>query len=304
MAAAAMTHDGTALRDRLGGELDRLLARPLAPGLHIVATPIGNLGDITVRALATLAAADIVYCEDTRHSRTLFSHFALGQPLRPYHEHNAESERPRILARLAAGERVALISDAGTPLISDPGYKLARAAIEAGHLVHALPGPCAAIAALTVAGLPTDCFLFAGFLPPRTGQRQSRLQALATVPATLIFYEAPTRVGEALADMAAALGDRTCVIARELTKLHEEVRRGTLATLSLELAGIDLKGEVVIVVAPPGTAEVGDAEIMAALQVALADQSTRDAVRQVTEQLAVARSRVYSMATKLQQGSN
>ncbi len=212
-----------ALAERAAAELARLLGKPLAPGLYIVATPIGNLGDITLRALATLAAADVVYCEDTRHSRTLITHFGLEAKLRPYHEHNAEHERPRILERLAAGERVALISDAGTPLISDPGYKLARAAIAAGHSVVALPGPCAAIAALAVAGLPTDCFLFAGFLPARSGQRRTRLKELRDVPATLVFYEAPTRVAEALGDMLAVLGDRACAIARELTKLHEEV---------------------------------------------------------------------------------
>jgi len=291
-----------ALAERAAAELARLLGKPLAPGLYIVATPIGNLGDITLRALATLAAADVVYCEDTRHSRTLITHFGLEAKLRPYHEHNAEHERPRILERLAAGERVALISDAGTPLISDPGYKLARAAIAAGHSVVALPGPCAAIAALAVAGLPTDCFLFAGFLPAKSGQRRTRLQELRDVPATLVFYEAPSRVAEALGDMAAVLGDRACAIARELTKLHEEVRRGTLASLSTDIGGGELRGEIAVVIGPPLKAEISDADITAALVEALRSQSTRDAVRSVSEHLAVPRSRVYNLATLIEQG--
>jgi 16S rRNA (cytidine1402-2'-O)-methyltransferase len=289
-----------ALAARVAAEAARLLEKPLAPGLHVVATPIGNLGDITLRALATLAQADVVYCEDTRHSRTLFAHFGIAVPLRPYHEHNADQERPRILQRLAASERVALISDAGTPLISDPGYKLARAAIADGHVVTALPGPCAAIAALTIAGLPTDCFLFAGFLPARSGQRQTRLQALRDVPATLVFYEAPTRVGQTLGDMLAVLGDRPAVIARELTKLHEEVRRGPISQLIAATDGEPQRGEIAILVAPPLAGDVSDAEINSALAQALATQTTRDAVRSVAERLAVSRSRVYNLATLIE----
>jgi 16S rRNA (cytidine1402-2'-O)-methyltransferase len=287
----------TGTQQRIAVEVARLAARPLEPGLHIVATPIGNLGDITLRALATLGQADVVYCEDTRHSRTLFSHFGLAAKLRPYHEHNGEAERPRILQRLASGERVALISDAGTPLISDPGYKLTRDVIAAGHAVFAAPGPCAAIAALAVAGLPTDSFMFAGFLPARSGQRKSRLQELATIPATLIFYEAPTRVAEALIDMADVLGDRPCVVARELTKLHEDVRRGTIAGLAKTIGNESLRGEVAIVVGPPLEAEITDEMIMAALAAAMKTGSTRDAVRSVTEGLGVPRSRVYNLAT-------
>jgi 16S rRNA (cytidine1402-2'-O)-methyltransferase len=289
-----------ALAERAGAEIGRLLARALPPGLHIVATPIGNLGDITLRALVTLQQADVVYCEDTRHSRTLMAHFGIGNRLRAYHEHNAEAERPRILGQLDEGCRIALISDAGTPLISDPGYKLSREVIAAGHAVYAHPGPCAAIAALTVAGLPTDCFLFAGFLPPKSGQRQTRLQQLRAIPASLVFYEAPTRVAETLADMLGQFGDRPAVISRELTKLHEAVTRGTLSDLIATIGGADLRGEIAIVVGPPLPTAISDAEIAAALRLALQTATTRDAVRNVAEQLAVPRSRVYNLATLME----
>lgn len=291
-----------AVAERAAADLVRLLARDLGPGLHVVATPIGNLGDITLRALATLAAADIVYCEDTRHSRTLVAHFAITTKLRPYHEFNAEAERPRILARLAAGDRIALISDAGTPLISDPGYKLVRDVIDAGHPVFTLPGPCAAIGALSIAGLPTDCFCFVGFLPTRSGQRQTRLRQLASIPATLVVYEAPIRVAASLADMALTLGDRPAVIAREITKLHEELIRGTLAELAHRFAGSELRGELAILVGPPVAAEVSDADIERALAVALQTGSRRDAILSVTHQLAVPRARVYNLATLVEQG--
>ena len=289
----------SAISQRVGAELARLSAKPLAPGLHIVATPIGNLGDITLRALSTLAQADVVYCEDTRHSRTLISHFGLSATTYPYHEHNADQERPRILARLAAGERIALISDAGTPLISDPGYKLAREAIAAGHGVYSIPGPCAAIAALAVAGLPTDCFLFAGFLPARSGQRQARLKEFAAIKATLVLYEAPTRVAETLADVCAVLGDRSCAIARELTKLHEEVRRGTASELMASPDLSALRGEVVIVIGAAVRADVSDDDIAAALDIEMRSASTRDAVRTVAERLGAAKSRVYDLAVSI-----
>src|SRR5262245_1999549 len=174
---------------RAAEELGALLARPLPAGLYLVATPIGNLGDITLRALATLARADALYCEDTRHSGALLAHFSILRPSRPYHEHNAQRERPRILAELAAGKSVALISDAGTPLVSDPGYKLVREALAAGHRVASLPGPSATLAALTSTGLPTDTFLFAGFLPARQGARRARLAGFKAVPATLVLFE-------------------------------------------------------------------------------------------------------------------
>ena len=233
---------------RAGEELQRHFDGELAAGLYVVATPIGNLGDITLRALAVLARADAVLCEDTRHSRTLLSHFGIGTPARPYHEHNAAKERPRVLADLAAGQRIALISDAGTPLVSDPGWKLVREAIDAGHRVEALPGASATLSALAVAGLPTDAFLFAGFLPPKSAGRRARIAELAAVPATLVFFEAPSRIGETVADLAAVLGPRPAALARELTKLHEELWWGSLAEAG-EKWGSAARGEFTIVVA-------------------------------------------------------
>ena len=196
------------LAPRVSAVLSELVAKPLPPGLYVVATPIGNLGDITLRALAVLGGADVIYCEDTRHSRTLLAHYGISRPTRAYHEHNAERERPRVLAELAAGKSIALISDAGTPLVSDPGYKLVRAAVAAGHTVTSLPGPSAILASLAVAGIATDAFLFAGFLPPKQKARRTRLEELASVPATLLFFEAPSRLAESLDDIAAVLGDR------------------------------------------------------------------------------------------------
>jgi 16S rRNA (cytidine1402-2'-O)-methyltransferase len=279
-------------------EVQRHLGEPLAPGLYLVATPIGNLGDVTLRALSVLARADIVLCEDTRHSRTLLSHFGIAPTTRPYHEHNAERERPRVLADLEAGRRVALISDAGTPLVSDPGYKLVRSAIDVGHRVEALPGPSAALAALSVAGLPTDTFFFAGFLPPKSAARRARLSELKGVPATLVFFEAPSRVAETLADLAALLGDRPAALARELTKLHEQVRRGPLAVLAAEISEAGVKGEAVIVVGAPRREEIADADIRARLDLALQSMSLRDAAKAVAEALGVPKSRVYDLGLR------
>ena len=208
----------------------------LSAGLHLVATPIGNLRDITLRALETLAAADLIACEDSRVSRRLLDHYGIATPLTPYHEHNAAAARPKLLARLAEGQAVALISDAGTPLVSDPGFKLVREAQEAGYMVTALPGPSAALAALTVAGLPTDRFCFEGFLPPKEGQRRTRIGELAAIPATLILFESGPRLARALSDLADGLGDRPAAVCRELTKLHEEVRRGSLPELAQHYA--------------------------------------------------------------------
>ena len=198
-------------------------AGSLAPGLHIVATPIGNLGDITLRALSTLAAADLIACEDTRVTRKLIDRYAISSPLIPYHDHNAATARPKLLARLAEGAAVALVSDAGTPLISDPGYKLVRAAQEAGHRVTALPGASAALAALTVAGLPTDQFLFAGFLPPKQAARRARIAELARIPATLVLFETGPRVTATLADLAAELGESR---GGHLPRADQNPRRG------------------------------------------------------------------------------
>jgi 16S rRNA (cytidine1402-2'-O)-methyltransferase len=298
--------DGAATRpDAIGplglavtGEVVRQYSAPLAPGLYIVATPIGNLGDITVRAIATLARVDLVCCEDTRHSRTLLNHYAISGPTRAYHEHNADAERPRLLALLAEGRSIALISDAGTPLISDPGYKLVRAALEAGHTVHAVPGPSAIMAGLTVSGLPTDAFFFAGFLPTRETARRTRLSELAPVPATLVLFEAPNRLAAALTDIAATLGARDVSVARELTKRFEEVRRGKAEELAEWASQVDVKGEVVILIAPPTATEVGDADIEAALEAALGQMSLRDAARVVAEATGAPRSRVYDLALK------
>jgi 16S rRNA (cytidine1402-2'-O)-methyltransferase len=276
--------------------LRHALAKPLAPGLHIVATPIGNLGDMTLRAIAALAAADVIYCEDTRHSRTLALHFGFSAPLKPYHDHNGDVARPQILAALAAGQRVALISDAGTPLISDPGYKLVRAAIEAGHSVTCAPGASAVLAALTVSGLPTDSFLFAGFLPPKSAARLARLRDMQLVPATLVLYEAPSRVAAAVADIAAVLGAREVAVARELTKLHETVLRGPAHVVAERLAVEQPPGEFVILVAPPVGGVVTDAMIEARLATALAEASVKDAAALVAEALGVARGRVYELA--------
>ena len=275
------------------------LAKPIAPGLHLVATPIGNLGDMTLRAIATLAQADVIYCEDTRHSRTLATHFGFAAPLKPYHEHNGEAARPHILAALDAGKRIALISDAGTPLISDPGYKLVRAVIEAGHLVTCLPGASAVLSALCVSGLPTDCFLFAGFLPVKTGARSVRLQQLAAVDATVVLYEAPSRVAACVADIAAVMGNRDVAVARELTKLHEAVLRGPASEVAAQLAEDQPPGEFVVVIAPPAAGVVDDEMICARLETAMAEQSTRDAAQSVAEALGVTRGRVYDLALAL-----
>jgi 16S rRNA (cytidine1402-2'-O)-methyltransferase len=282
--------------------LSDLIARPLEPGLYLVATPIGNLGDISLRALSILARADLIAAEDTRHSKKLLTHFGIGAKLTPYHEHNAEKERPRLIARLRAGSSVALISDAGTPLVSDPGYKLVREALEAEIMVTSIPGPSAALAALTNAGLPTDTFLFAGFLPPKSGPRRTRLEALKNVPATLVLFETAPRLARSLADMAEVLGPREAAIAKELTKLHESVTRGRLDRLAAEFADRDTpKGEFALVVAPPTAdqADASDETIVEQLEKALKLESFRDAVRSVAEVLNVSRARVYELGLKL-----
>lgn len=279
--------------------IERLALSPLPAGLHIVATPIGNLADVTLRALSVLARADVIYCEDTRHSVRLLQHYALHRPLAPYHEHNAEHERPRIVERLGRGQAVALISDAGTPLISDPGYKLVKAAREAGHGVWCLPGPSAPIAALSISGLPTDRFTFEGFLPAKSAARRNRLEVLESVPGTLVLFEAPQRLTESLGDMAAVLGHRTAAVAREMTKLHEEVRSGTLAQLADWAGSAPVKGEIVVLVGPADKVTADDALIVANLRDALASLSIRDAAKHVSEVLSVPRSRVYQLALTL-----
>jgi 16S rRNA (cytidine1402-2'-O)-methyltransferase len=286
--------------DRAGEALAELIARPLPPGLYLVATPIGNLADISLRALSVLARASVIAAEDTRHSMRLLSHFSIRGELTPYHEHNAERERPRLLARIEAGLSVALISDAGTPLVSDPGYKLVREALDQGLMVTSIPGPSATLTALTSAGLPTDTFLFGGFLPPKSGARSTRLAALKETPATLILFETAPRLAKSLADMAEVLGDREAAVTRELTKMHETITRGTLLELAAAFAnGEPLKGELVVVIAPPAAAEVSDERIVADLTKAMESESLRDAVRVVTDALQVKRARVYELGLGL-----
>jgi 16S rRNA (cytidine1402-2'-O)-methyltransferase len=289
-------------RPRRSYSLDdhRVVAASLAPGLHIVSTPIGNLGDITVRALSTLAAADLIACEDTRVTRKLLDRYAIATPVTPYHDHNAATARPKLLQRLAEGVAIALVSDAGTPLISDPGYKLVRAAQEAGHAVTAIPGPSSILAALTVSGLPTDQFFFAGFLPPKQTARRARIAEFARVPATLIVFETGPRLAETLADLAAALGEREAAICRELTKLHEEVRRGPLATLAHKSAEQETRGEFVLVIAPPvATVRPSEDDADALLRAALARTSLKDAVGEVAVATGLPRRTLYQRALVL-----
>jgi len=273
-------------------------------GLAVVATPIGNLADITARAAAMLEEADVIACEDTRTTGKLLRAHGIGSPLTPYHEHNAERARPALLARLRRGERVALVSDAGTPLVSDPGYKLVRAAIAKGVPVTTAPGPSAPLAALAVSGLPTDRFLFAGFLPPRAARRRTALAEISALRASLVFFESPRRLAASLADMAAELGAREAAVCRELTKLHEEVRRGTLAALAAQYGAEDApKGEVVIVVGPPpAEAATGEDEIDRLLDQPLVGESLRDAVDRVASLTGAPRKAVYARALARREG--
>ena len=272
----------------------------LPGGLYAVATPIGNLRDITLRALEILSAADLVACEDTRVTRKLFDHYQLSTPLIAYHDHNAEAVRPKILQRLEAGAAIALVSDAGTPLISDPGYRLVREAIAAGHAVSAAPGPSSTLMALTVAGLPTDRFFFEGFLPAKEAARRTRIADLANIPATLVLFESGPRLAETLADLAAGLGTREAAIARELTKLHEEIRRGDLSALAADYAGgAETRGEMVVVIAPPVSEPASAADIDALLTSALARTSVREAVAEVASVTGASRRAVYSRALEL-----
>jgi 16S rRNA (cytidine1402-2'-O)-methyltransferase len=275
-------------------------ADSIAPGLHIVSTPIGNLGDITLRALATLAGADLIACEDTRVTRKLIDRYVIATPLTPYHDHNAAAARPKLLQRLADGAAIALVSDAGTPLLSDPGFKLVRAAQEAGHSVTALPGASAPLAALVLAGLPTDAFFFAGFLPAKQGARRARIAELAAIPATLVLFETAPRIAAALGDLAAGLGDREAAVCRELTKLHEEVRRGDLAALAQSFGTADTRGEIVLVIAPPAAgppADIADADPL--LRAALTRASLKDAVSEVAQATGLPRREVYRRALTL-----
>lgn len=271
----------------------------LEPGLYIVATPIGNLGELSPRAADILARADAIAVEDSRVTATLLRHIGAKRPMIPYHDHNADQMRPELLARLGR-EVIALVSDAGTPLISDPGFKLVRDARAAGHYVTTVSGPCAAIAALTVAGLPTDRFLFAGFLPAKEKARETELAELAGLRATLIFYESPHRLGASLAAMAKVLGAREAAVTRELTKKFEEVVTGRLDELAERYAEQSPKGEIVIVVGPPAAAAAATAEDLdTALRRALAAKRVKDAATEVAAALGLPRKQVYERALAL-----
>ncbi|MFB9266084.1 16S rRNA (cytidine(1402)-2'-O)-methyltransferase [Bradyrhizobium erythrophlei] len=280
----------------------QLLAAPrAAAGLHLVATPIGNLGDITLRALETLAGVDIIACEDTRITRRLTERYAITAELKPYHEHNAAQARPRILERLAQGASIALVSDAGTPLISDPGFKLVREVCAAGHQVIAVPGPSSVLTALSVAALPTDRFFFEGFLPAKEHARRTRLAELARIDATLVMFESGNRVQDSLRDLAAAMGTRDAAICRELTKVHEDIQRAPLAELAARAGGLETRGEFVLVVGPPAD----NAGVMAEdalddlLRAQLAGGSVKDAVAHAVELSGRPRREVYARALEL-----
>jgi len=283
----------------VGGQI--LTAPRARPGLHLVATPIGNLGDITLRALETLAGVDIIACEDTRITRRLTERYAIAGLLKPYHEHNAALARPKILERLAQGCSIALVSDAGTPLISDPGFKLVREVCAAGHSVIALPGPSSVLAALAVAALPTDRFFFEGFLPPKETARRTRLAELSRIDATLVMFESGSRVQATLADLADVMGARDAAICREMTKLHEDIRRAPIAELARTADALETRGEFVLVIGPPAAG----AQIMAKDQLddllrrQLARHSVKDAVAHAVELSGRPRREIYARALEL-----
>jgi 16S rRNA (cytidine1402-2'-O)-methyltransferase len=278
-----------------------LTAPKPVPGLYLVATPIGNLGDITLRALETLAGVDLIACEDTRITRRLTERYAISAQLKPYHDHNAEAARPKILQWLAEGAAIALVSDAGTPLISDPGFKLVREVCAAGHAVMAIPGPSSVLTALSVAALPTDRFFFEGFLPPREAARRARLSELARIDATLVLFESGSRVQDTLADLARLMGGREAAICRELTKLHEEIRRAPLSELARRAGELETRGEFVLVIGPPAA----DAQVMTAdalddlLRSQLQFGSVKDAVAHAVELSGRPRREVYARALEL-----
>ncbi|WP_423326940.1 16S rRNA (cytidine(1402)-2'-O)-methyltransferase [Sphingomonas sp. 4RDLI-65] len=271
----------------------------LDPGLYIVATPIGNLGDLSPRAADILRRADVIAVEDSRVTAGLLRHVGTKTPMVPYHDHSAEGVRPALIARMAT-QAVALVSDAGTPLISDPGFKLVRDARAAGHLVVTIPGPCAAVAALTLAGLPTDRFLFVGFLPSKLHARAEAIAEVATIRATLVMYESGPRLGACLAALLEGLGDREAAVTREISKKFEEAVTGTLSTLAARYADAPPRGEIVIVVAPPGEAPPASAEDGdAALTEALTRLSTGQAASEVAKKLGLDRKALYARALEL-----
>jgi 16S rRNA (cytidine1402-2'-O)-methyltransferase len=278
------------------------MSTPLSPGLYIVATPIGNLSDLSPRAAETLREAALVLAEDKRVSAKLLAYVGSKSPMQAYHDHSDERLRESVLSRLGS-EAIALISDAGTPLISDPGYKLVRAARAAGHAVHTVPGPCAAIAALTLAGLPTDRFLFAGFLPAKAKARADAIAELAPIRASLVFYESGPRLAESLAALRDGFGNRDAAIVREISKLYEETVTGSLTEMAERYLQAPPKGEIVIVVGPPAEREAAsDEDLDSALRDAMANQSVSRAAADVAARLNIPRKRAYARAIELGKG--
>lgn len=283
---------------KLGGRL--FIHDPnLVAGLYVVATPIGNLRDVTLRALDVLASADVICAEDTRVTGKLLAAYGIATPLRPYHDHSKAGARTEIITLVEEGKRVALVSDAGTPLISDPGFKLVREMRAAGHPVYAIPGASSVLAAVASAGLPTDRFMFVGFPPQKAGARRKLLEELRTVAATLVFFEGPSRLGASLADMAACFGDRDAVVARELTKKFEELRSGPLSELSVAYSDTPPRGEVVVLVAPPLETSASIEDLDAMLRGADADRPLKEVSAEIAEALGLRKRDVYARALEL-----
>ncbi len=281
---------------------NRFDATSIDAGLHVVATPIGNLGDITIRALNVLAAADYILCEDTRITSRLLERYGIRNTMKPYHEHNAEKVRPAIIAALHDGKSFALVSDAGVPLVSDPGYRLVQSCIAEGLSVTGIPGASATLTALALSGLPTDCFTFIGFLPQKSKARIDLLHSFKKIPSTLIAFESPHRILDALLDIKTALGDRKIAMARELTKLHEEVLRGTASDVHDILAAREsVKGEICLVIAPPHDEiiEISDSEIQDAINAALIEHSPSKAANLVSKALGLTKDDIYARILKL-----
>ena len=277
-------------------------AQSIDAGLHVVATPIGNLGDITIRALNVLAAADYILCEDTRITSRLLERYGIRNTMKPYHEHNAEKVRPAIIAALQDGKSFALVSDAGVPLVSDPGYRLVQSCIAEGLVVTGVPGASATLTALALSGLPTDCFTFIGFLPQKSKARREMLLSFKKLPSTLIAFESPHRIIDALADVATALGDRPLAVARELTKIHEEVLRGTALEVAAVLATREsVKGEIVLVIGPAqGEIEViAEEDIESAIAAALQDYAASKAATIVAKNLGLKKEDIYARILKI-----
>jgi 16S rRNA (cytidine1402-2'-O)-methyltransferase len=280
-------------------------APPLAAGLHVTATPIGNLGDVTLRALETLSAAHLILCEDTRVTAKLLNRYGIRNSLSPYHDHNAAKVRPGLIARMADGQALALVSDAGSPLLSDPGYKLVQAAVEAGIAVTAIPGASAVLGALTLSALPPDRFMFCGFLPPRGGARRHFLEEVKGVAATLVMFDTAGRVTDSLEDIAMVLGARDVAVGRELTKLHEEVIRGPAGEVrDALLSRPSLKGEITLVIGPPGEGNLTAPQGMVdtALREALANMPASRAAAEVAKRFGLSKQEAYARLLELKEG--